>query len=127
MLSYSRNELVDDHIMLDIAHKVVTTSLNSCEPHSCTCDKLVKVLSCADIYCPKKGQSLIEQQVVGSKRKFLGNKKIRQLRRRRHARLPRDIHERVVKKLEMGETAASVKLHKKEVPNAISEAINMYK
>jgi hypothetical protein len=42
MLSYSHNELVDDHIMLDIAHEVVITSLNSCEPHSCTCDKLVK-------------------------------------------------------------------------------------
>jgi hypothetical protein len=60
MLSYSHNELVDDHIMLDIAHEVVITSLNSCEPHSCTCDQLVKILSCADLYCPKKGQSLIE-------------------------------------------------------------------
>jgi hypothetical protein len=42
MLSYSHNELVDDHIMLDIAHEVVITSLNSCEPHSCTCDQLDK-------------------------------------------------------------------------------------
>jgi hypothetical protein len=32
-----------------------------------------------------------------------------------------------VKKLEKGETAASVKLHKKEVPKAINEAINMNK
>jgi hypothetical protein len=31
----------------------------------------------------------------------------------------------VVKKLEEGETAARVKLHEKEVPKAISEAINM--
>jgi hypothetical protein len=54
MLSYSHNELVDDYIMLDIAHKVVTTSLNSCEPHFCTCDKLVKVLSCANLYCPQE-------------------------------------------------------------------------
>jgi hypothetical protein len=75
MVSYSQNELVDDHIMFDIAHKVVTTSLNSCEPHSCICDQLVKILSCVDLYCPKKGQSLNEQQVVGSKRKLLGNKK----------------------------------------------------
>jgi hypothetical protein len=127
MLSYSHNELVDDRIMLDIAHKVVTTILNSCEPHSCTCEKLVKVLSCADLYCPKKGQSLIEQQVVGSKRKLLGNKKRRQLRRRRYARLPWDIHEHVVKKLEEGETAVRVKLHEKEVPKAIGEAINMNK
>jgi hypothetical protein len=33
----------------------------------------------------------------------------------------------VVKKLERRETAASVKLHEKEVPRAISEAINMNK
>jgi hypothetical protein len=127
MLSYSHNELADDHIMVDIAHEVVITSLNSCEPHSCTSDQLVKILSCVDLYCPKKGQSLIEQQVLWSKRKLLGNKKQRQLRRRRHARLPQDIHERVVKKLEEGETAARVKLHEKEVPKEISEAIIMNK
>jgi hypothetical protein len=33
----------------------------------------------------------------------------------------------VVKKLETGETAASVKLHKKDVPKAINEEINMNK
>jgi hypothetical protein len=77
MLSYSHSELVDDHIMLDITHKVVITSLNSCEPHSCTSDQLVKVSSCANLNCSKKGQSLIEKQVVGSKRKLFGNKKQR--------------------------------------------------
>jgi hypothetical protein len=91
--------------MLDIAHEVVITSLNSCELHSFISDQLVKISSCADLYCPKKGQSLIEQQVVGSKRKLLGNKKQRQLRRRRYARLPQDIYEHVVKNLEEGETA----------------------
>jgi hypothetical protein len=111
--------------MLNIAHEVVITGLNSCEPHSCTSDQLVKVLSCANLYCPNKGQSLIEKQVVGSKRNFLGNKKQRQLRRRRHVRLPQDIYKHVVNKLEEGETAARVKLHEKEVPKAISEAINM--
>jgi hypothetical protein len=103
MLSYSHNELVDDHIMLDVAHEVVITSLNSCELHSCISDQLVKISTCADLYCPKKGQSLIEQQVVGSKRKLLGNKKQKQLRRRRYARLPQDIYKHVVKKLEEGE------------------------
>jgi hypothetical protein len=39
MLSYSHSELVDDHIMLNIAHEVVITSLNSCEPRSCTSDQ----------------------------------------------------------------------------------------
>jgi hypothetical protein len=127
MLSYSHSELVDDHIILDITHKVVITSLNSCEPHSCTSNQLVKVLSCADLNCPKKGQSLIEKQGVGSKRKLLENKKQRQLRRIRHARLPQDIYKHVVNKLEEGETAARVKLREKEAPKAISEAINMNK
>jgi predicted Zn-ribbon and HTH transcriptional regulator len=76
---------------------------------------------------PKKGQSLIEKQVVGSKRKLLGNKKQRQLRRRRHAQLPQDIDKHVLNKLEEGGTAARVKLREKEAPKAISEAINMNK
>jgi hypothetical protein len=37
------------------------------------------------------------------------------------------MHRHVVKKLEKGETATSVILHKKEVPKAINEAINMNK
>jgi hypothetical protein len=127
MLSYSHSKLVDDHIMLDIAHEVVITSLTSCESHSCTSDQLVKVLSCADLHCPKKDQSLIEKQVVGSKRKLLGNKKQRQLRKRHHARLPQDIYKHVVNKLEEEGTATRLKLHEKEAPKAISEAINMNK
>jgi hypothetical protein len=127
MLSYSHSKLVDDHIMLDIAHEVVITSLNSCEHHSCTSDQLVKVLSCADLHCPKKGQSLIEKQVVESKRKLLGNKKQSQLRRRHHARLPQDIYKHVVNKLEEEGTATRVKLREKEAPKAMSEAINMNK
>jgi hypothetical protein len=120
MLSHSHSELVDDHIMLDIAHEVVTTSLNLCEPRSGTSDQLVKVLSCADLHCPKKGQSLIEKQIVGSKRKLLRNKKQRQLRSRRHARLSQDIYKHVVNKLEEAETAARVKLREKEAPKTIN-------
>jgi hypothetical protein len=120
MLSYSHSELVNDHIMLDIAHEVVITSLNSCEPRSCTSDQLVEVLSCADLHCPKKGQSLIEKQVVGSKIKLLRNKKQRQLRSRRRARLPQDINKHVVNKLEEEGTAARVKLRKKEAPKEIN-------
>ena len=123
MLSYSHSKLVDDHIMLDIAHEVVITSLNSYEPHSCTSNQLVKILSCADLHRPKKGQSLFEKQVAASKRKLRGNKKQRQLRRRHIAQLSQDIHGRVVKKLEKGKTAASVELHKKTVPK--DEEINM--
>jgi hypothetical protein len=54
MLSYSHNELVNDHIMLNIAHEVVMTSLNYCEPHSCTCVNLDNTMSCAIPCCSKK-------------------------------------------------------------------------
>jgi hypothetical protein len=119
-LSYSHDNLLDRHIMLNVAHEVVIANLNSCEPHSRTCAHLNCVSPCANPCCSKESQLLIEQQVLKSKGKLLGNKKQRQLRRRRHARLPQDIYENVVKKLEEGETAARVKLHKKEVPKAIN-------
>jgi hypothetical protein len=60
---------------------------------------------------------LIEHQAARSEEKLLinkdRNKKAKQLRRRRIAQPPQDIHGHVVKKLEKGETTASVKLHKK--------------
>jgi hypothetical protein len=131
MLSYSRNELVDDHIMLDVAHEVVIVNLNSCEPHPCTCAHLDNISPCANPCCSKESQFLNEHQAAGSKEKLLmnkeRNKKAKQLRRRRIAQPPQDIHGRVVKKLETGETTTSVKLHKKDVPKAINEAINMNK
>jgi hypothetical protein len=86
---------------------------------------------CANPCCSKESQFLIEHQAAGSKEKLLinkeRNKKAKQLRRRRIAQPPQDIHGRVVKKLETGETVASVKLHKKDVPKAINEPINMNK
>jgi hypothetical protein len=120
MLSNSHSELVDDHIMLIIAHEVVFANLNSCEPHSCKCTHSNCISTCSNPRSSKESQSLIEQQVVGSKRKLLGNKKQRQLRRRCHARLPQDIYEHVGKKHEEGETVARVNLLEKDVPKAIS-------
>jgi hypothetical protein len=131
MLSYSHNKLVDGHIMLDIAHEVVITSLNSCEPHSCTCALLDNIPPCANPCCSKESQCLNEHQATGSKEKLLinkeRNKKTKQLRRRRRARLPQDIYKHVVNKLEEEGTAARVKLCEKEAPKAIIEAINMNK
>jgi hypothetical protein len=88
MLSDIHDKLLDDHIILNVAHEVVVNSLSSCEPHSCSCANLDHILSCTNPCYSKKGQSLIEQQVVGSKEKSLGNKKTRQLRRRHHAQPP---------------------------------------
>jgi hypothetical protein len=127
MLSYYHDNLLDKHIMLD----VVIASINSCEPNFCTCAHLDNISPCANPYCSKESQFFNEHQDAGSKEKLLINKernnKAKQLRRRRIAQPPQDIHGRMVKKLEMGETATSVKLHKKDVPKAINEAINMNK
>jgi hypothetical protein len=123
MLSYSHNKLVDDHIMLNVAHEVVITNLNSCEPHSCTRTHLDNISPCANPYRSKVSECLNEQKVVGSQKNLYGNKKQRQLRRRHIAQPSQDIHRRVVNKLEKGKTAASVKLHKKDVPK--DEKINM--
>jgi hypothetical protein len=104
MLSYSHNELVDDHIMLDVAHGVVIANINSCEPHPCTSAHLDNISPCANPYCSKENQFLIEHQATGSKEKLLinkeRNKKAKQLRRRRIAQPPQDIHRCVVKKIE---------------------------
>jgi hypothetical protein len=123
MLSYSHNKLVDDHIMLNVAHEVIIANLNSCEPHSRTCAHLNCISPCANPCCSKESQCLNKHQDAGSQKKLCGNKKQRQLRRRRIAQLSQDIHGRMVKKLEKGKTAASVELHKKIVPK--DEEINM--
>jgi hypothetical protein len=129
ILSYYHDNLLDRHIMLDIAHEVVVANLNSYEPHSCTRAHLDNISPCANPGCSKESQLLDEHQAAGSKEKVPinkeRNKKTKQLRRRRIVQPSQDIHGRVVKKLETGKTAASVKLHKKDVPNAKNEEINM--
>jgi hypothetical protein len=67
MLSCSHYNLLDSHIMLNVAHEVVIDILNSYEPHSCSYVNLDNMLSYANPYYSKKGQSSIEQQVVGLK------------------------------------------------------------
>jgi hypothetical protein len=51
MLSYSHDNILNSHIMLDVAHEVVIASLNSCEPHSCTCAHLDNISPCANPCC----------------------------------------------------------------------------
>jgi hypothetical protein len=106
MLSYYHDNLLDRHIMLDVAPEVVIASLNSCEPHSFTCAHLDNILPCANPSCSKESQVLNEHQPAGPKDKLLvnkeRNKKAKQLRRRCIAQPPQDFHRCVVKKLEMG-------------------------
>jgi hypothetical protein len=48
VLSYYHDNLLDRHIMLDVAHEVVIANLNSCEPHSCTHAHLDNISPCAN-------------------------------------------------------------------------------
>jgi hypothetical protein len=53
ILSYYHDNLLDRHIMLDIAHEVVVANLNSYEPHSCTRAHLDNISPCANPGCSK--------------------------------------------------------------------------
>ena len=123
LLSCYHDNLLDRHIMLEVAHEVIIMNLNSCELHSCTSTHSDISSPCANPCWSKESQCLNKHQDAGSQTKLCGNKKQRQLRRRHTAQLSQDIHGRVVKKLEKGKTAASVKLNKKNVPK--NEEINM--
>jgi hypothetical protein len=84
MLSHSHNELLDDHIMLNVSHEVVVSSFISCEPHSCTCAHSDKSLPYANPYS-LESLSLIEQKSTGEINR---NKKANQLRRIRLVQPP---------------------------------------
>jgi hypothetical protein len=51
MLLYSNENLMDDHIILNIAHDVVIENLKSQQPHSCTCIQIETILPCAKACC----------------------------------------------------------------------------
>jgi hypothetical protein len=51
MLLYSHKNLMDGHIMLDIAHEVVIANLKSHQPHSCTCVQIETILPYINACC----------------------------------------------------------------------------
>jgi uncharacterized small protein (DUF1192 family) len=51
MLLCSHKNLMDDHIMLNIAHEVVIENLKSQQPHSRTCIQIETILPCANACC----------------------------------------------------------------------------
>jgi hypothetical protein len=59
MLLYSHENLMDDHIILNIAHEVVIENLKSQQPHSCTCIQIETILPCANA-CPSTSKSSFE-------------------------------------------------------------------
>jgi hypothetical protein len=67
MLLYSHENLMDDHILLNIAHEVVIENLKSKQPHSCTCIQIEIVLPCANACCSSTSKPSLELEFVGVK------------------------------------------------------------
>jgi hypothetical protein len=67
MLLYSHENLMDDHIILNIAHEVVIENLKSQQPQSCTCIQTKIILPCANACCPSTSKSSFELEFAGTK------------------------------------------------------------
>jgi hypothetical protein len=65
MLLCSHENLMDDHIMLNIAHEVVIANLKSQQPHSCTCVQIETIFPCANACCSPASKSLFEMNSPG--------------------------------------------------------------
>jgi hypothetical protein len=66
MLLYSHENLMDDHIILNVAHEVVLENLKSQQPHSCTCTQIETTLPCANACCPSTSKSFFEIEFAGT-------------------------------------------------------------
>jgi hypothetical protein len=65
MLLCSHKNLMDDHIMFDIAHEVVIANLKSYQPYSCTCIQIETILPCANACCSQASKSSFELDFLG--------------------------------------------------------------
>jgi hypothetical protein len=118
MLLCSHENLMDDHIMLNIAHEVVVENLKSQQPHSCTCIQIKTILPCANACCPSTNKSSFELEFPGTKNDTCHelkeeNERIKmsltQLKGKCTAQPSQDNHDHMVKKLETGSTVACTK------------------
>jgi hypothetical protein len=118
MLLCSHENLMDDHIMLNIAHEVVIENLKSQQPHSCTCIQIETILPCANACCSSTSKSSFELKSPGTKDDTCQklkeeNKRLRtsltQLKGKCTAQPFQDNRDYMVKKLEMGITVACTK------------------
>jgi hypothetical protein len=124
MLLYSNENLLNDHIILNIAHEVVIENLKSQQPHSCTCIQIETILPCANACCPSTSKSSFELEFAGTKddtyQKLKGeNERLKmsltQLKGKCIAQPSQDNHDHMVKKLETGTTEACTKTLKENV------------
>jgi hypothetical protein len=62
----SHEKLIESHLMLEIAHEVVVTSVKSYKPHThkCTCTQVPYILSCANNCCSQASQPSVEHVLV---------------------------------------------------------------
>jgi uncharacterized small protein (DUF1192 family) len=115
MLLWSHKNLMDDHIMLNIAHEVVIENLKSQQPHSCTCIQIETILPCANACCLSTSNSSLELEFPGTKddtyqRLKEENERLRtsltQLKGKCTTQPSQDNRDYMVKKLETGTTMA---------------------
>ena len=57
---------MDSHLMLEIAHEVVVTTVKPYQPHThkCTCTQVPYILSCANNCCSQANQPSVEHVIV---------------------------------------------------------------
>jgi hypothetical protein len=118
MLLCSHENLMNDHIMLDIAHEVVIENLKSQQPHSCTCIQIETILPCANTCCSSTRKFSFELELTGTKDDTCQKLKkenerprtsLTQLKGKCTTQPSQDNRDYMVKKLETGTTVASTK------------------
>jgi hypothetical protein len=118
ILLCSHKNLMDDHIMLNIAHEVVIANLKSQQPHSCTYVQIETILPCANACCSPTSKSFFELESPGiddiAYRELKEeNERLKtsltQLKGKCIAQPSQDNHDDVVKKLVKGTTIACTK------------------
>jgi hypothetical protein len=118
MLLCSHENLMDNHIILNIAHEVVIENLKSQQPHSCTCIQIETILPCANACCSSTSKSSFELKFTGTKDDTCQELKeenerlkisLTQLKGKCTAQPSQDNHDHMVKKLETGSTVACTK------------------
>jgi hypothetical protein len=115
MLLCSHENLMDDHIILDITHEVVIENLKSQQPHTCTCIQIETILPCANACCPSTSKPSFELEFAGTKDDTYQKLKeenerlkmsLTQLKGKCIAQPSQDNRDHMVKKLETGTTVA---------------------
>jgi uncharacterized small protein (DUF1192 family) len=126
MLLCSHENLMGDHIMLNIAHEVVIENLKSQQPHTCTCVQIETILPCANACCSSTSISSFELEFPGIKDDTCQelkeeNERLRmsltQLKGKCTAQPSQGNRGYMVKKLETGTTIACTKPLEEKVKN----------